>query len=120
MAVEDRAVNVDRKPLGLGDLDCGHGFFEAALHAYRLVMMVPEAVEMNREEKIRRWFEYMQLLLEQQRVGAQRDEFFSCYDAFDDLADFLVDERFAARNGDHRRTALVDCIETLLHRQSLV
>jgi hypothetical protein len=62
----------------------------------------------------------MQLLLQEQRIGAQRDEFLARDDALDDLADFLVDQRFAARNGDHRRAALVDGVETLLHRQALV
>ena len=62
----------------------------------------------------------MQLLLKQQRIGAQRNEFLARHDAFDDLADLFVDERFAAGNGDHRRATLVDRVEAFLHRQALV
>ena len=31
-----------------------------------------------------------------------------------------MDQRLAARNGDHRRAAFIDRVETLLHRQALV
>ena len=75
---------------------------------------------MHREEQIGRRLEQVQLLLQQQRIGAQRDEFLARHDAFDDLADLLVDQRLAARNGDHRRAALVDRVEAFLHRQALV
>src|SRR6202023_4083795 len=64
--------------------------------------------------------EQVQLLLQEQRIGAQRDEFLARDDAFDDLADLLVNERLAARNGDHRRAALVDRVEAFLHRQAFV
>jgi fructosamine-3-kinase len=79
-----------------------------------------QAVEMHREEQIRRWLEQVQLLFQEQRIGAQRDEFLALDDAFDDLADLLVDQRLAARNGDHRRAALVDGVEAFLHRQALI
>ena len=75
---------------------------------------------MHREEQIGRRLEQVELLLEQQRVGAQRDEFLARHDALDDLADLLVDQRLAAGDRDHRRAALVDRVEALLHRQALV
>ena len=120
MAVEHRAVDVDGEALGLGGLDRVDGLVEAAVHAHRLVVMLLDAVEMHREEQIGRRLEQVQLLFQQQRVGAQRDEFLARDDAFDDLADLLVDQRLAARNGDHRRAALVDRVEAFLHRQALV
>ncbi len=64
MAVEDRAVDVDGKALGLGRLDRRDGLVEAAVHAHRLVVMVLDAVEMHREEQIGRRLEEMQLLFE--------------------------------------------------------
>ena len=82
--------------------------------------MLLDAVEMHREEQIGRRLEQMQLLFQKQRIGAQRHEFLAGDDAFDDLADFLVNQRLAARNGDHRRAALVDGVEAFLHRQALV
>ena len=120
MAVEDRAVDVDRETFGLGGLDRGHGLLKAALHAHRLVVMMLEAVEMHREEQIGRRLEQMQLLFQEQRIGAQRNEFLARHDAFDDVADLLVDQRLAARNGDHRRAAFVDGVEAFLDRKALV
>ena len=120
MAVENRAVDVDGKALGLRRLDGGDRLLEAALHAHRLVVVLLEAVEMHGEEQIGRRLEQVQLLLQQQRVGAQRDELLARHDALDDLADLLVDERLAAGDGDHRRAALVDGVEAFLYRKSLV
>ena len=117
MTVEDRAVDVDDEALGLGGLDAGDRLLEAAFHADGLVVVLLDAVEMDREEQIRRRLEQMQLLLQQQRVGAERDELLARDDAFDDLADLLVDQRLAAGNRDHRRAALVDGVEAFLHRQ---
>src|SRR6185312_8457602 len=54
MAVEHRGVDVDREALRLRRLDAGDRLLEAALHAHRLVVDVLEAVEMHREEQVRR------------------------------------------------------------------
>src|SRR5664280_1667022 len=62
----------------------------------------------------------MQLLLEQQRVGAKRDKLLTRDDAFDDLTDLAMDERLTAGNSHHRRAAFVDRVEALLDRQTLV
>src|SRR5665811_1294696 len=62
----------------------------------------------------------MQLLLEQQRVGAERDELLTRDDAFDDLTDLAMDERLAAGYSHHRRAAFVDRVEAVLDRQTLV
>ena len=114
MAVEDRAVDVDGEALGLGGLDRVDGFLEAAFHADRFVVMLLDAVEMHREEQIGRRLEQMQLLLQKQRIGAQRDELLARDDAFDDLADLFVDQRLAAGDRDHRRAAFVDRVEAFL------
>ena len=62
----------------------------------------------------------MQLLLEQQRVGAKRDELLAGDDAFDDLTDLAMDQRLAAGYSHHRRAAFVDRVEAVLDRQTLV
>src|SRR4051812_39442429 len=72
---------------------------------------------MHRKEQIWRRLEQVQLFLEQQRVRAKRYELFPRHDAFDDLANFLVDKWLAARNGDHWCAALVDCIQAFLDRK---
>src|SRR6266496_6101325 len=74
MAVEDRGVDVDGEALGLGGLDRGHRAVEYARLADRLVVMLAQSVEVDGEEEIRRRLEQMQLLLEQKRVRAERDE----------------------------------------------
>ena len=111
MAVVDRGVDVDGETLGLGGLDRRDRAVEHAVLADRLVVVVLEPVEVNGEEQVRRRLEQMQLLLEQQRVGAQRDEFLAGDDAFDDLADLAMDQRLAAGNRDHGRAAFVDRVE---------
>ena len=120
MAVEDRGVDVDGEALGLRGLDAGDRALEAAFHAHRLVVVLLDAVEMHREEQIGRRLELAELLFQQQRVGAERDELLARHDALDDLADVLVDQRLAARDRDHRRAALVDRVEAFLHRQAPV
>src|SRR5262249_48873325 len=84
MAVVDRGVDVDGEALGLRRLDGRHRAVEYALLTDRLVVMLLEPVEMDREEEIRRRLEQMQLLLQEQRVGAQRHEFLARHDALDD------------------------------------
>ena len=120
MAVKNRAVDVDGEALGLGNPDRRDRFLETAVHAHRLVVMFLDAVEMHREEQIGRWLEQMQLLFQKQRVGAQRHELLARDNAFDDLADLLVDQRLATRYSHHRRAAFVDRVEAFLHRQPLV
>jgi hypothetical protein len=82
--------------------------------------MLAQSVEVDGEEEIRRRLEQMQLLLEQKRVRAERDELLLGDQAFHDLADLTVDQRLAAGNGYHRRTALVGGVEALLDRQTAV
>jgi hypothetical protein len=118
MIVEDGAVDVDREALGLRGLDGGDRPVKHALLAHRFVVVFLEAVEMHREKQVGRRREQVQLLLQEQRVGAQRDELLARHDAGDDLADLLVDQRLAARNGHHRGAAFVDRIEALLDRHA--
>src|SRR3974377_182121 len=62
----------------------------------------------------------MQLLFEQQRVRAQRDELLPGDQAFDDLANLAVNERLAARNGDHGRATLIGSLEAFLDREASI
>ena len=61
----------------------------------------------------------MNLLLEQQRVGAQEDELLALDEFLDDLRHLLVDERLAAGDRDHRRPALFDRGDALFDAQAL-
>src|SRR5262249_20228004 len=85
-----------------------------------LVVVVLQPVQMHREEQIRRGLEQIELLLEQQRVGAERDELLARDEAAHDLADLLVDQRLAAGDRHHRRTAFVGCVPALLGRHTAI
>src|SRR5947209_19533167 len=55
----------------------------------------------------------MQLLLQQERVRAKRNQLLLGHETPDDLADLAVDQRLDARDGYHGCAALVSGIETL-------
>ena len=120
VAVENRCVDVDGKAFCLRRLNRANGNVEHTLLRNCLVVMLFQAIEMDGEEQIRRRLEQMQLLLKQKRVGAKRDKLLARDNAFDDLADFAVDQRLAARDRHHRRAAFVDRVEAILDRKTLI
>src|SRR5271167_83843 len=61
----------------------------------------------------------MELLLEQQRVGAKVDVLLARDEAGDDLGDLRMQQWLAARDGDHGRATLVHRAQALLHRELL-
>src|SRR3989442_1995369 len=83
-------------------------------------MVLAVAIEMDRpgEEGVRR--EQVDLFLEQQRVGAEVDEFFAGDDALDDLLDLTVQQRLATGNDDDRRAAFIDRLEAFADAEALV
>ena len=120
LIVEDGRIDVDVVASRLGGLDRLDGNVEHAVLAHGAIMLHLHAVEVYGDREIRRRLEKMELFLKQQRVRAERDELFARHDAFDDLADFLMDQRLAAGDGDHRRAALIDRVQTFLHAEALV
>ena len=76
-------------------------------------MILAVAVEMDRpgEERVR--LEQIDLLFEQQRVGAQVDEFLPGDQPGDDLIDLAMQQRFAAGDDDDGRAAFVGRVEAL-------
>src|SRR5690606_7008245 len=52
--------------------------------------------------------------------GAEADELLALHQLLHDLADLLVEQRLAARDGDHRRPALLHGVDAFLHREPLV
>ena len=60
----------------------------------------------------------MQLLLEQQRVGAEIDVALARDQRGDDLVDLLVHQRLSAGDRHHRCLAFLDRVDALLHRQT--
>jgi hypothetical protein len=84
------------------------------------IVVLALAIEMDREGEVLARLEEADLFLEQQSVGAEIDVFLPRHQALNNLANLRVHQRFAAGNGDHRRTALVDCPEALLGRELLL
>ena len=71
----------------------------------RLVVRRFQTVKMDRKRQIGARRILLQLLAQQQRVGAEIDELFARDQAGDNLVDFLMQQRFAARDRHHRRAA---------------
>src|SRR6516225_2301602 len=92
MTVEDRGVDVDGEAPGLGGLDRGHGAVEYARLTDGFVVVLAQPIEVDGEEEIGRGLEQMELLLQEQRIRAERDEFLLGDQAFHDLADLAVDQ----------------------------
>ena len=90
---------VTRKPLALANLDGRHRLVEHPFLAHRLVVPLPIAVQVDREGEVGGGLVFIDVLGEQDGVGAQIHELLARHDARDDLRHFLVDQRFAARNG---------------------
>src|SRR4029450_3271989 len=107
VAVKDRGVDVDGEALGLRGLDRRHGTVEYARLTDRLVVVLAQPIEVDREEEVRRGLKQMQLLLQQQRVRTERNELLLGDETPDDIADLAVDQRLAAGDGPQRAARVV-------------
>ena len=118
--VEQRGVDVDPEALRLGEPDRLDRAVVDAVLADRAVVVLAVAVEVHGpgEERVR--LEQVDLLFEQQRVGAEIDEFLAGDQALDDLLDLAVQQRLAAGDDDDRRAAFVDRFEALGDAEPLV
>jgi hypothetical protein len=120
MAVEQRAIDGDAKALGARQLDGGHRLVEHTLEAHRLVVALAVAIQVDGEGQVWRGLILVDVLREQYRVGAEVDEFLALHDAGDDLRHLLVNQGFAARNGDDGRAAFVHGLERILDTHPLL
>ena len=84
------------------------------------IVMLALAVHVDGERQILARLEEIDLLFQQQRVGAQVDVLLARDQALDDLVDLRMHQRLAAGNGDHRRAALVHRAEAFLRREVLL
>ena len=75
---------------------------------------------MDGEGQIGRRREEVELLLQQQGIGAEVDEALALDQLRHDAADVLVDQRLATRDRDHRRAAFLHRPDTILDGQALV
>ena len=88
--------------------------------ADRLIVALPIAVEMDRERQVRRGLVLVNVLGKQNGIGAEVDEFLARHNAGDDLRHFLMNQRFAARNGYDGRAALVNRAQRVVQAHALL
>ena len=100
--IEEGAVDGDAEALRLGRFERLDRAVVDAWLADGLVMHLLIAVEMDRPGEIGTRLVLIDLLFEQQRIGADDREFFARNDALDDLRQVPVQQRLAARHHDHR------------------
>ena len=110
-AVEERGVGGDAEAALQGFFDGVDGDVVSAFAADGEVVLFALAVHVDAEGQVLAGLEEMDLLLQQQRVGAEIDVFLACDQALDDFVDLRVHERFAAGDGDHGGAAFVDRAE---------
>ena len=119
-AVEQGGVDGHAEAARPGLADRLDRLVEYALAADGLVMMRPVAVQMHREGQIRGRGEAVEFAAQQQRVGAQVDEALLGDQALDDRFHVVVDQRFAAGDGDDRRAAFLRRVQAVLDAQAPV
>src|SRR5213075_2972254 len=115
--VEQGRVDVDAETATLGEPDGLNGAVVDPRLADRAIVVFLVAIEMDRPGEKRVGLELVDLFFEQQRVGAEIDEFLAGDDALDDLFDLAMEQRLAAGDDDDRRTALIDRLEALGNTQ---
>ena len=78
------------------------------------------AVQMDGKGQIGGGRVFINVLFQEQRIGAEIDEFFAADKAPDDPVHFLVDQRLAARDRDHRGAAFINGGHAVIITQALV
>ena len=116
-AVEQRGVGGDAEAAAQGFFDRIDGNVVAAFAADGEVVLFALAIEVHAEGEVFARLEEVEFLFQQQGVGAEIDIFLARDQAFDDLGDLGVHERFAAGDGDHGGAAFVDGAETFFGRK---
>ena len=118
--IEEGAVDCGAKALGLGRLERLNRAVVDAWLADRLVVHLLIAIEMDRPGEIGARLVLIDLLFEQQRIGAHDRKFLARNDALDDLWQVFMQQRLAARHDDHRRAALIDRGQRILNGDAFV
>src|ERR1700729_1688480 len=118
--VEEGAVDGDAEALRLGRFERLDSAVVDAWLADRLVMHLLVAVEMDRPGEIGARLVLIDLLFEQQRIGADDRKFFARNDALDDLRQVSVQQRLPPRHNDYGRATLIDRGQRILNGDPFV
>ena len=101
-------------------LDSLQGDFVGSVAADGSVVFRLKTVHMNAEGEVFGRLEEIDFSLEEEGVRAEVNVFFACDEAFDDLVDFRMDQRFATGDRDHGGPAFVGGGPALLGGQSFI
>src|SRR5215472_4090154 len=101
-------------------LDPLHRVVEHAVPAHRLVVVLAQAVHVHAEGEIPRGREEVELLLEQDGVGAEVDVLLPLDQLHHQIVDVGIHEGLAARNAHDGGAALVHRLEALLDGEVLL
>jgi hypothetical protein len=113
---EQRAVDIDPKTFCLGYANCFDRTIVDSRLANRLVMHLLVAIEMHRPVEPAVGLILAELLLHQQRIGADGDIFAFGESARHDFWKLPVQKRLAAGEHDHRRAAFVNRLHAVGNR----
>ena len=116
---EEGRVGRHAKAPRLGLLDRGDRHIEDALAFDRGVVALAQPVDVDRPCEVGAGLEFVELALQQDRVGAQVHESPARHQLAGDQVYLGVHERLAARDRDHRGAALLDRPHGLLDRHPL-
>ena len=112
--VKHSAIHLHAKSLGLGQRNRFLAGVINAILTDRFVMHGLIAIKMDRPSEEWRRCIVVDLLFEQERIGAQNHELLLRDIALHDFRHIAVEQRLAARNRDSRRAAIVNRLHTLL------
>ena len=116
----NRGVGSDEESGSLGRLDAFDRFAEHAIALDADIVRLFEAVEVNVEEQARRGLEVAEVLANEHTVGAKIDVLFAGKNFAGQAANFGINHRLAAADGNNRRAAFIDRLQALLDGQHLV
>ena len=120
--LEERGVGGDAEAHLDRQADALDGLLEGALAADGEVMVLFLAVHVDAEAEVLARLEpaSLQLLLQEECVGAEVDVLLARHQRLDQLLDLRVEERLAAGDAHHGSAALVDGLHALRHAQVLL
>ena len=116
-AVVKRGIGRNAKAFGQGGFDGPDDDIVNAITADGGIVLLFGAVEMDGKREIFRRRELVEMFFEQQRIGAEVNEFLAGHQTSGNLANLRMQQGFAAGNGDNRGAALLGRCEALLWRQ---
>ena len=119
-ALEERRVGRYPEASGERCADCLHGDVVDALARHGAIVFRARTVHVDAEAEIFARLELVELALEKERIRAEIDEPAAVDESARDVGDLRVQQRFAAGDADHRRTAFVGCVDALLDGEVLL